>query len=150
MATTKYPTSTDSLIRFIVEHTHTHAGKAYFKLLVKHLAEGLHVKGAWVTEFLEKEQKLRSLAFWLTDGYVEHYTYDLVHTPCEKVISTKDCLLVPERVIELFPNDPDLAPLNAVSYMGYPLIGKDGEVLGHLAILHDAPLHPKKGGRSRI
>ncbi|MFC4871352.1 sigma-54 interaction domain-containing protein [Negadavirga shengliensis] len=132
------------LVRFIVEHTHTKFGRDYFKVLVRHLSEALEVKGAWVTELLPKEQTLRSFAFWFNGGYVNHYEYSLTNTPCERVITDKACFLVAERVIELFPDDPDLEPLNAVSYMGQPLFGEDGDVLGHLAIIHDAPLHPSE------
>lgn len=133
---------TNSLIRYIVEHTHHEYGAQFFRALVKHLAEALQVKGAWVTEYLPEVDKLRSLAFWLKDAYVEHYEYDLINTPCERVVNTKACFLVPNKVVELFPEDPDLKPLNAVSYMGYPLLAPDQAVIGHLAILHDAPLQP--------
>lgn len=132
------------LVRYIVEHTHTQFGKDYFRVLVKHLSEALEVRGAWVTELLTKEQRLRSFAFWLNGKYVDHYEYDLQNTPCERVVMNKDCFFVPDRVIELFPQDPDLAPLNAVSYMGHPLIDEERRVVGHLAIIHDAPLHPSK------
>jgi len=134
----------DRLIRFIVEHTHTKFGREYFRVLVRHLSEALEVKGAWVTELLAKEQRLRSYAFWVDGKYVDHYEYDIVNTPCARVVEDRGCLLVPERVIELFPDDPDLTPLNAVSYMGFPLFAENEEVIGHLAILHDAPLHPTK------
>jgi PAS domain S-box-containing protein len=133
---------TNSLIRYIVEHTHHEYGEPFFKLLVKHLAEALGVQGAWVTEYLPGEEKLRSLAFWLQDSYVAHYEYYLADTPCERVVSTRACFLVPDKVVELFPKDPDLAPLNAVSYMGFPLLGPDQRVVGHLAILHNEPLEP--------
>jgi PAS domain S-box-containing protein len=136
--------TTDRLIRIIVEHTHTKFGREYFRVLVRHLSEALEVKGAWVTEVREKEQRLKSFAFWLAGKYVDHYEYDIVNTPCAKVVENKDCLLVTENVVQLFPLDPDLAPLNAVSYMGYPLFDENQKVIGHLAILHDAPLHPTK------
>ncbi|HSI78306.1 MAG TPA: sigma 54-interacting transcriptional regulator, partial [Lunatimonas sp.] len=132
----------DRLIRYIIEHTQTQFGREYFRVLVRHLAEGLQVKAAWVTELLVREQVLRSLAFWVDGKYVDQYEYDLVDTPCERVVTEKECFLVPDKVIELFPKDPDLAPMNAVSYMGYPLVDENSQVIGHLAILHDAPLHP--------
>ncbi|WP_373495930.1 sigma 54-interacting transcriptional regulator [Aquiflexum sp.] len=132
------------MIRIIVEHTHSQFGRDYFRVLVRHLSEALEVKGAWVTELLEKEQRLKSYAFWLAGKYVDHYEYDIVNTPCAKVVESRDCLLVPENVVQLFPLDPDLTPLNAVSYMGYPLFDENRKVIGHLAILHDAPLHPTK------
>lgn len=144
MANKTQTEATDRLIRIIVEHTHSRFGREYFRVLVKHLAMALEVNGAWVTELLEREHKLKSFAFFLGGKYVDHYEYDIVNTPCEKVVEDKGFFLVPEKVIDLFPYDPDLAPLNAVSYMGYPLFDENQKVIGHLAILHDAPLHPTK------
>jgi PAS domain S-box-containing protein len=134
----------DRLIRHIVEHTHSKFGREYFRVLVRHLSEALEVKGSWVTELLPKEKRLRSFAFWVDGKYVDEYEYDLVNTPCARVVESQECLLVPDKVVELFPDDPDLAPLNAVSYMGYPLFGEQQEIIGHIAIIHDAPLHPSQ------
>jgi PAS domain S-box-containing protein len=44
---------------------------------------------------------------------------------------------VEENVIELFPNDPELQPLKAVSYMGTPLLDTNDQIIGHLAVLND-------------
>ncbi|HSJ68936.1 MAG TPA: sigma 54-interacting transcriptional regulator [Anditalea sp.] len=144
MAGYNHTENTNRLIRYIVEQTYHEFGLQYFQSLVRHLAEALQVQGVWVTEFLAEENKLRSLAFWLKDSYVDHYEYDLINTPCEQVVNTKTCLLVTDKVVELFPGDPDLKPLNAVSYMGYPLFDKKENVVGHLAVLHDAPFHPDR------
>ena len=58
------------------------------------------------------------------------------------MIDKRELFHVPDRLIELFPKDPDLSPLGAVSYMGVPLMDTDGHLLGHLAILHNKPLPP--------
>jgi PAS domain S-box-containing protein len=115
-------------------------GEAFFDALVKHLARALHVKCAWVTEWLEEEGKLRALSFWVDGRYVLDYEYAIAGTPCEGVITDQCLVVVSERVVELFPGDPDLAPLGAVSYMGQPLLDADGKMLGNLAVLHDRPL----------
>ena len=46
----------------------------------------------------------------------------------------------PDRILELYPNDPDLRGAGAVSYMGVPLSDVDGSVLGHLAVLDVRPM----------
>jgi PAS domain S-box-containing protein len=56
------------------------------------------------------------------------------------VVCGEGLIHIPERVIELFPNDPDLKPLNAVSYMGLRITDREGTVLGHLAVLDTKPL----------
>jgi transcriptional regulator with PAS, ATPase and Fis domain len=45
-------------------------------------------------------------------------------------------------VIALFPDDADLVALNAVSYLGIPLLDTDDTLLGHIGIVHGAPLPP--------
>ena len=128
------------VLRAILEGTAAETGQPFFRALVRSTAEALGVAGCWVTELMEEEARLRSLAFWLRDDFVEGYEYALPGTPCDPVIREHRLVLVPDRVVELYPDDPDLAPLGAVSYMGFPLEDVGGEVLGHLAVLHDRPL----------
>src|SRR5262249_13524015 len=47
---------------------------------------------------------------------------------------------IPDRLVELYPNDPELAAINAVSYLGVPLLDSQGEVMGHLSVLDTKPL----------
>lgn len=128
------------LLKRIVEETSTHTGKEFFRALVKNLAETLDLHGVWVTEYDEKAYYLRSLAFWLKDHFVAEYDYAVGGTPCEPVIRSNDIFHVPDRVIQLFPKDPDLPPLGAVSYVGLALKNEKGEVLGHLAALDNKPM----------
>ena len=97
-------------------------------------------KCAWVTEWLPDICSLRALSFWVGDGYFGDYEYHITHTPCEPVINERQLFHVPDRVIELYPQDPDLKPLGAVSYLGVPLLDTDERILGHLAVLHTEPL----------
>jgi PAS domain S-box-containing protein len=127
----------------IVEGTGAHTGGAFFDALVKHLAHALGTKCAWVTEWFADTRRLRALSFWVDDGYYQGvYEYDIANTPCEPVIERQRLIHVPDRLLELYPGDPDLQPLGAVSYMGVALLDTDGRLLGHLAVLHDAPIPP--------
>ena len=108
---------------------------------MKHLAHALGTKCAWVTEWLEDARRLRALSFWVGDRYYPGvYEYDIANTPCEPVIETQRLIHVPDRLIDLYPGDPDLQPLGAVSYMGVALLDTDGRLLGHVAVLHDEPM----------
>lgn len=131
-------------LKYIVEGTASVTGSDFFNHLVKNLAQVLNVKSAWVTELLPDTNELRALAFWLEDHFVPHYQYKIAGTPCEPVIENCQLCTVMDNVIELFPDDPDLPPLGAVSYMGIPLLNSDDELLGHLAVLDSKPLsdHP--------
>lgn len=130
----------NQVLKTILEGTAAHTGKSFFKALVKNLAKALHTKGAWVTEYLEDKERLRAIAFWLEEDYVEDYEFDIAGTPCERVIRDKQLYHIPENILELFPDDPDLEPFEAVSYLGAPLLDLDGKVLGHIAVQDTRPM----------
>jgi len=129
-----------AVLKAIVQGTSTGTGEAFFQELVKQLAEVLNVHGAWVTEFLPESLRLKAFAFRLGDDWVLDYEYDIKGTPCEPVIKSEKLFHVPDKIIELYPDDPDLAPVGAVSYMGVPLLDINGNILGHLAILDNKPM----------
>lgn len=128
------------LLSLVVAGTASETGTEFFRALVKNLAAAFGTIGAWVTEYLPREQKLKALAMWLNDGFVEDYTYSIAGTACQRVVEERGLVHIPERLIELFPADPDLVPMNAVSYLGAPLLDIDGSVIGHLSVLDDQPM----------
>ncbi|MEB2778639.1 sigma 54-interacting transcriptional regulator [Algoriphagus sp. D3-2-R+10] len=128
------------VLKKILEGTSEHTGAKFFQSLVKNLAESLDVHGVWVTEYLMEENRLRSLAFWFQDHFVDEYEYDVKGTPCEPVLKHTNIYHIPDKVIKLFPDDPDLKPFGTVSYMGIALCDDDGSVMGHLALLDNKPM----------
>jgi PAS domain S-box-containing protein len=130
----------DALLRHLIQGTASKTGRSFFRSLVKHLSHALGTHGAWVSELNAESNRLRALAFWLGQGYVDGYEYDLSGTPCENTIHEKTYLHIPQNVIELFPDDPDLAKLGAVSYIGFPLLDAHNKVLGNLAVIDTRPL----------
>ena len=140
MASHRTRLSDTEALRLVVEGTATETGKDFFRALVRNLASALGKLGAWVTEYLPEERRLRALAMWLGGHYVEHYEYAIEGTACANVVESKTLIHIPERLIELFPQDTDLVPLQAVSYLGAPLLDTDGAVLGHISVLDDKPM----------
>jgi len=133
----------NAALRTIVEGTATETGQQFFTALVKNLCLALNTHGAWVTEYLAEARRLRALAFWLDGRLVDDYEYSLAGTPCEPVIDGTRLVHIPENVVRLFPQDPDLPAMGAVSYMGVPLLDIDDKILGHLAVLDTRPM-PKE------
>lgn len=130
----------DAVLRLILEGTASETGHEFFRSLVKNMALAMDTSGAWVTEYLPRERRLRALAFWHRDAFIEHFEYPVEGTPCGVAINTKGLAHFTKNVVELFPDDPDLPSMNAVSYMGVPLLDAEGEVIGHLAVLDEKPL----------
>ena len=132
--------SAQAALQAIFQGTASQTGEGFFRALVENLARALDTRGAWVTEFLPRERRLRALAFWLGGQWVEHYEHDIDGTPCKAVVENRRLLHIPERVLELFPEEADLRAMGAVSYMGVPLQDLDGSVLGHLAVMDVKPM----------
>jgi formate hydrogenlyase transcriptional activator len=124
-------------LRELVAGTAAATGTDFFRTLVQHLAAALHTHHAFVAEFLPP-QRVRTLAFWSNGAIVENIEYELPRTPCELVINGGLCH-IPSGVQHRYPeNEPGIE-----SYLGVPLIGKDGVVLGHLCVLDEAELPPE-------
>ena len=124
----------------ILEGTASEIGEGFFRALVENLARALGTRGAWVTEFDSETRRLRALAFWLGGQWIEDWEQPVDGTPCQVVVDNRRLVHYPERVLDLYPNDPDLRGAGAVSYMGVPLMDLDGSVLGHLAVLDIVPM----------
>jgi PAS domain S-box-containing protein len=127
-------------LREILEGTVAETGEKFFDALVMHLARAIDVKCAWVTEWDGETRRLKALSFWVGSDYVRGFEYAVAGTPCEPVVDRKCLILVPDRVIELYAHDPSLEPLGVVSYLGVPLLDTDESLLGHLAVMDDAPM----------
>jgi PAS domain S-box-containing protein len=130
----------EEVLRLVVSGTSAETGADFFRALVRNLALALGTLGAWATEYLPQERKLRALGMWLGDHHVDHYEYALEGTACQAVVEKRQLVHIPERLIELFPQDTDLVPLAAVSYLGMPMLDTDGTVMGHISVLDDKPM----------
>ena len=134
------PEVVQTLLETILEGTSAQTGQQFFDALVLSLSKALQVEGAWVTEYLPKQHRLRAFSFWLRDHYVANYAYDISGSPCETAIEQKSLVRYPQSVTELFPHDPELPALSAVGYMAAPFLDDQECVLGHLAIIDTKPL----------
>jgi PAS domain S-box-containing protein len=127
-------------LRSLVEGTATETGERFFATLVENLAKALGTHGAWVTEYVAERRLLRGLAFWLGGQWIEGYKHPVDGTPCQAVIDGRRLVHYPDRILEIYPDVPELQQIGAVSYLGVPLLDLDGQVLGHLAVLDTRPM----------
>lgn len=130
----------DELLRMISEGTASAKGEEFFRSLARHLASALHVKYAFVAECTDASKtEVRTLAVWNGRRFIDNVTYGVAGTPCEQVMGGEVCLY-PTNVQTLFPRDHGLATWNTESYLGVPIRGSSGDVVGHLAVLDEKPL----------
>lgn len=128
----------EKLLHAVIQGTAATTGTQFFRSLVKHLAEGLQVRFAFVAECLPN-LRARSVAFFQDNDFGQGFEYALPGTPCMKVAEGRVCH-VPDRLAEAFPDDKGMVDLGTVSYLGVPLRASDGRVLGHLVTFDDKPM----------
>ena len=133
----------DAALRTILEGTATETGEQFFKALVKKLAAALNTHGAWVTEYFPESRRLKALAFWMGEQWLEGWEMVVDGTPCERVIDERCLIHIPDNLVEIYGNDPDVQAVGAASYMGMPLLDLNGAILGHLAVLDMRPMPPE-------
>jgi formate hydrogenlyase transcriptional activator len=125
-------------LRAIVEGTARETGEAFFQSLVRHLAEAIGVRYAFVAEFVGTT-RVRSISYWFRDRIVDNVEWDLAGTPCEAVVRGNLCHY-PTGVQVKFPEDKPLVDWGIESYLGVPLCDARGGHLGHLAVFDEQPM----------
>jgi PAS domain S-box-containing protein len=137
----------DRATRLILEGTAADVGERFFESLVENLTEVLNTQGAWVTEFIEAENRLNTLAFIMDGRWLNQFSYDIADTACERIVVEKRLLHIPDRLLELYKGNTDVAELGSilrrnhtVSYLGVPLTDADENILGHLAVVDSRPI----------
>jgi predicted ATPase/signal transduction histidine kinase/tRNA A-37 threonylcarbamoyl transferase component Bud32 len=131
----------EETLRAITEGTASVTGSDFFHSLVRHLADALQVKYAFITECTDSTNtQVHTLAFWKGENFRKNFAYLLTGTPCQYVIGGKvSCYC--EHLQSLFPDDNDLVDLEAESYLGVPLYDSSGTILGHLAVMDNKPMN---------
>jgi len=135
----------ESALRAVVAGTASETGDAFYRALTRNLAASLDTHGAWVTEYNESRRTLRALAFWMGGKWIEDFEYPIDGTPCETAIEETRLVFVPDRIIDLYPNENRKAKIpGVVSYLGAPLLSAEGKVMGHLAVVDTRPMPEEK------
>ena len=128
----------EETFRSIVVGTASATGNDFFPSLVRHLATALRVRYAFITD-CDDQKRAKALAFWNGDQFGDRFEFDIVDTPCMKVLDGETCHYK-EGLQSLFPLDKGLADWEAESYLGVPMLDREGRVIGHIAILDDKPM----------
>jgi PAS domain S-box-containing protein len=130
----------DAALRTILEGTATQTGTEFFQALVKNLALALNTHGAWVTEYFPESRRLRALAFRMGDQWLDGWEMVVDGTACERVVDERRLVHIPDNLLDIYGDNPNVRAVGAASYMGMPLLDLDGKVLGHLAVLDLRPM----------
>jgi PAS domain S-box-containing protein len=111
-------------------------GEAFLPALVRNFARALDVDLAFIAECIdEPPTRVRTLAAWNSArGDVANFEFALAGTPCEAVIQDGRSCFHRDDLERMFPRERGYA-----AYLGMPIVGADGRVLGHLAFFDREP-----------
>jgi transcriptional regulator with GAF, ATPase, and Fis domain len=130
----------EAALRAVVEGTASETGRDFYRALVRNLAATLATYGAWIAEFDERADRLRALAFWFREEWIDGFEYPIAGTACEIGIRERRLVHVRDwrETAPLAP--PELfRSAGVVSYLGVPLL--DGaRVMGNVAVVDVRPL----------
>ncbi|MCY6490159.1 PAS domain S-box protein [Leptolyngbya sp. GGD] len=122
-------------LRFIVEETVSKTGDEFFRSCVRSLSEIFQTQYAFITQCTDQTySQCDMLVFWTGQVFAEPYTFNLAKTPCEYVLQNKVGLFL-ESLQTQFPDDPNLATLQAESYLGAAITDSQGQAIGTIGVI---------------
>jgi PAS domain S-box-containing protein len=120
-------------------------GQDFYNVLVHRLCDAVGMRCALASYVAdENRQRVRSLAFWIDGALHQTVEYDLGQTPCETVVGSGDVAVYMDGVGSRFPRISEILGGAIESYVGVPLKGYDGAILGHLFVADPKPLQRKE------
>ena len=138
----------EAAIHYVAEGVSRATGEDFFGDLVRHLAEALDMDHAFVGELVHAaDDRIRTVAAWSHGEAAENFEYRLAGAPCQNVIDGEVCCH-PKGVSKEFPEDTGLAKKGIESYVGAPLLGSAGQVLGLLVVMDSTPLESHEPSES--
>jgi PAS domain S-box-containing protein len=130
--------TTESALRTLFERTALATGDRFFQQLVSHLAGVLEVDAAFCNE-VRPDGQLRCLALYQVSGRHGHVHQAIAGSPCARLLEGQTCLHQ-EGADHECPVFRQLSGEPARSFMGVPIMGGDGQVMGSVGVLHSAAL----------
>lgn len=114
-------------------------GADFLNALSTYLCHALDVHYAFISSLVEDDvEEVDTVAYAVGGVSQPNIRYELVNTPCERVIGRKLCCY-PRNVQQLFPLDVMLREMEAESYAGIPIWDSDGLPLGLIGVIGRKP-----------
>jgi len=122
-------------------HDYAHLkGTAFFEAISEYIAETMHINYIFIGLSANEGQKINVAGGWALGKPMGVFEYELINTPCEKVLDNKSCVF-PQGIQTHFPGDELLVQMGIESYVGVPLVDPQYDSLGVFVALHSAEMH---------
>lgn len=123
----------------ILEQVETLRGASFINKITPLLAEVINADYTFVGRVSDDMSQAHTLCLCEGIKQVDDIQYSLHGTPCQTVSSDRICFHA-EGVGGLFPGDPLLVSMGIEAYLGAPLHGPDGHVIGLLVAMFKKPI----------
>jgi PAS domain S-box-containing protein len=138
----------DDLLRSIAAGVSVATGEAFFRLLVQHLCKSLKTDFACISELNSNSpKKLRALAFFGGDKFLDEVEYELAGTPCAEALASGHASY-PHSVRTSFPEDYQLVEMGVESYLGISILDTSRKPLGILSVMSLSPMEDVKSAEA--
>ncbi len=124
----------------LVKGTAALRGEEFFRELTRLVARAVGVSFALVSGQERQETRVRTLAAWDGVAWPDNFEFELAGTPCEQVYNSGRMVAFSSRVRDEFRTLAQIEPWRAESYLGAPLYGTSGEVIGALSVMDRSPI----------
>lgn len=135
----------ETAMQSLVESTIGHTGAECYNRVAEQLCQWFDADCAIVGR-MYGDGKVTSLATLRDGDFLSEYSFDIANTPCEKVINDGMCLFS-DGLFDHFPDSCIVRDLEAEGYVGTPVRGHDGTIIGVLSVLSRTPI--KSMGRAK-
>ena len=125
------------LLRTIAAGTANVVGKAFFRSLVRHVADALDADLAFAAELIDLDaERATILASWSSGDIplVEGHEFGLSGSPSER-LRESDVVALPEGAVRQYPRDQLVAEHGLDSYLAILMRGSDGVPLGYIGVM---------------
>ena len=130
----------EETLELISKQGYNISSNEFFKKTAKFLANLFEVEYVFINKYsINKPTITNTIVVCNKKEILPNFSYELVNTPCEKVIN-KDICAYPNNIQSLFPKDELLVQMNIESYVGAPLWSSTGEPIGLIALLDSKPI----------
>ncbi len=130
----------EDALRDIAQGAPAAGSVAFFRSLVKDLSTALDVEYAILVEFPDGDKShAQTVAAWNQNMFLEHFTLDLSNKFGTRIFGSKSSNWSNTAQAE-FPDDPVFTRWNINSYIGSPLVGSAGQVIGLVIAMGKASL----------
>lgn len=130
----------EALLLNVAEGVAGETGEAFFRSLVRQLAQTIGADGVMVGE-VDEQQRLHTLALLWNNTLQAGSTHDLQGTLCEQTLRQPEMLLMESPSTQQMPLVPPFRDVGVRAFLGLPLRDRDGSTAGLLTAVWRNPPH---------